>query len=82
MEQNSQHEAANTREILAITARDLAEMLGLSVRQIWRLQSAGKLPRPIRLGGSVRWKRGEVMNWFDAGCPDRRTWEARKETRS
>jgi len=82
MEQNSQHEAANTREVIAISARDLAEMLGLSVRQIWRLQSAGKLPRPIRLGGSVRWKRGEIMDWFEAGCPDRRTWEAKKETRS
>jgi predicted DNA-binding transcriptional regulator AlpA len=78
MEQNSQHEAGNTREILAITARDLAEMLGLSVRQIWRLNSAGKLPKPLKIGGSVRWKRQEVMNWFDAGCPDRRTWEARK----
>lgn len=82
MEQNSQHEAGNTREVLAIRARDLAEMLGLSVRQIWRLHSAGKIPKSIRLGGSVRWKRGEIMDWFDAGCPDRRTWEARKETRS
>lgn len=82
MEQNSQHEAANAREILAITARNLADMLGLSVRQIWRLNSAGKLPKPLKIGGSVRWKRAEIVHWFDAGCPDRRTWEARKETRS
>jgi predicted DNA-binding transcriptional regulator AlpA len=45
---------------------------------VWRLNSAGKLPKPIRLGGSVRWNRHEVMDWFDAECPDCRTWEARK----
>ncbi len=82
MEQNSQNEAGNTHEVLAIRARNLAEMLVVSVRQIWRLHSAGKLPKPIRLGGSVRWNRQEVMDWFEAGCPDRRTWDARKEARS
>lgn len=65
--------------VLAVSARQLAEMLGVSLRQIWRLNSAGKLPKPIRLGGSVRWDRAEVQEWFEAGCPDRRTWQARKE---
>lgn len=64
--------------VLAISARELAEMLDVSLRQIWRLNAAGKLPKPIRLGGSVRWDRQEVMHWFRSGCPDRRTWDARK----
>jgi excisionase family DNA binding protein len=63
---------------LAVCARELAEMLDVSLRQVWRLNASGKLPRPIRLGGSVRWNRAEVQQWFEAGCPDRRTWEARK----
>ena len=63
---------------MAVSARDLAVMLGVSLRQVWRLNSAGKLPKPIRLGGSVRWNRAEIHQWFEAGCPDRRTWEARK----
>jgi excisionase family DNA binding protein len=63
---------------LAISARELAEMLGVSLRQIWRLNASGKLPKPVRIGGSVRWNRQEVMDWFDAECPDRRTWQARK----
>lgn len=67
---------------LAISARELAEMLDVSLRQIWRLNASGKLPKPVRIGGSVRWNRQEVVDWFEAGCPDRRTWEARKETRS
>jgi prophage regulatory protein len=63
---------------LALSARQLSQMLGISLRQAWRLNSAGKLPKPIRLGGSVRWNRQEVQDWFAAGCPDRKTWEARK----
>jgi prophage regulatory protein len=78
MKEQSQKEARNVREAIAVCARELAEMLGISLRQTWRLSSAGKLPKPIRLGGSVRWNRQEVMDWFGAGCPDRQAWEARK----
>jgi predicted DNA-binding transcriptional regulator AlpA len=64
---------------LAISARDLKEMLDVSLRQVWRLNAAGKLPKPIRLGGSVRWNRQEIMDWFEAGCPDRKVWDTMKE---
>jgi len=56
-------------------------MLGISLRQVWRLSSAGKLPKPLRIGGSLRWNREEVQQWFEAGCPDRLTWETRKAVR-
>lgn len=78
MEEHSQKKANNIREALAVSARELAAMVNVSLRQVWRLNSAGKLPRPIRLGGSVRWNRQEIMDWFEAGCPDRKTWEAKK----
>ena len=68
----------NHESRLAISARELAQMLGVSLRQIWRLNASGKLPRPLRIGGSVRWSRQEIVEWFEAGCPDRRTWQARK----
>jgi len=64
---------------LGMSARQLSQMLGISLRQCWRLNSAGKLPKPIRLGGSVRWNRAEIERWFEAGCPDRKTWDATKE---
>jgi excisionase family DNA binding protein len=66
-------------QALAICARELAEMLNVSLRQVWRLNSAGKLPKSIRLGGSVRWNRQEIMDWFQAGCPDHKAWEMTKE---
>jgi prophage regulatory protein len=82
MDEQNQREARNTREVLAISARDLAKLLGISLRQCWRLNSAGRLPRPIRLGGSVRWKRAEVQQWFEAGCPERKVWDAMKEVQA
>jgi predicted DNA-binding transcriptional regulator AlpA len=61
---------------LAVAAKEVGKLLGISIRQVWRLNSCGKLPRPIRLGGSVRWRRDEIVAFVEAGCPDRRTWEA------
>jgi predicted DNA-binding transcriptional regulator AlpA len=64
---------------LAINATQLAEMLCISSRSIWRLNDSGKLPKPIRLGGSVRWNKKEIETWVEAGCPTRKHWEAIKE---
>ena len=61
-----------------LTAKQLADLLQLSTRSIWRLKNAAKLPAPIEIGGSVRWKREEVRQWIAEGCPDR---QARQNTR-
>lgn len=57
-----------------LTAKAVGEMLSLSKRQIFRLNSCGKIPGPIRIGGSVRWLASEIEAWLEAGAPDRRTW--------
>lgn len=62
--------------MLAYSAMQLAERLSVSLRHIRRMDAAGKLPRPVRLGRSVRWPLREVEAWLSAGAPDRRTWEA------
>ena len=62
-------------ETLAVGARRLGEMLGLSERTVRRLDAAGKLPRPIQIGGSVRWRLDEIATWLHAGAPSRDKWE-------
>ena len=59
-----------------LTAKNLGQMLSLSKRQIFRLNSSGKLPAPIRIGGSVRWAESTIAAWLNAGAPDRKTFEA------
>lgn len=52
-----------------ISAEELARMLNVSLRTVRRLVAARHAPAPIRLGTCVRWRRGEVLAWIAAGCP-------------
>ena len=64
---------------LAISAGQLAAQLGVSLRHVRRADSAGLVPKPIRIGRSVRWPVDEIRSWLKAGAPDRRAWEQVKE---
>jgi len=55
---------------LLISVDELGNLLGISVRSVWRLHSAHRIPEPIRLAGSVRWRLSEVQAWVEAGCPE------------
>lgn len=55
---------------LFITAAELAKLLRISTRTLWRLRSAKKMPEPIRLGTAVRWRIDVIQDWIDQGCPD------------
>ena len=63
-------------ESLVVRAKELAKLLSVSLIHIRRLDSAGKLPKPIRLGGCVSWRRGEIAEWLEAGSPPREKWMA------
>ena len=52
-----------------ITVKEVAEMLGLSERTIYRLSDAGDMPNPVKLGAAVRWRKQELETWIDNGCP-------------
>ncbi|MBX3412820.1 MAG: helix-turn-helix domain-containing protein [Pirellulales bacterium] len=54
---------------LLLTAEEFAEMMQISTRTLWRLRSAGLVPAPVRIGGTVRWNRETVIDWIAAGCP-------------
>jgi len=64
---------AQTCQLLSV--KELGQILSLSKRQIFRLNSCGKIPAPLRIGGAVRWSAQECSAWLAAGAPDRKTWE-------
>lgn len=64
-----QYPAAMEQSPALITVGELAKILKVSTRTVWRLVSAGKLMPPIRVGGARRWKFDQVRRWIDAGCP-------------
>lgn len=53
----------------AITAKEFANLLGISQRHLWTLLAKKRVPQPIRLGRAVRWNRNHVMSWLSAGAP-------------
>lgn len=53
-----------------ITARQLAVVLQVSTRQVWRMLSARRVPQPIRVGSVVRWRMAEIEQWIADGCPE------------
>jgi prophage regulatory protein len=67
-----------TQTTQLINAKTLGQLLALSKRQVFRLNSCGKIPAPIRIGGAVRWSAAEISDWLAAGAVDRRTWQAIK----
>ena len=62
----SQYEDAACRP-LTLGVNQVAQLLGLSKRTIYRLLDAGKIPKPIQLGGAVRWRRTDIELFIEAG---------------
>ena len=60
---------AKSNDVHLLSAEKVASLLDISVRTLWRLRSAGQLPEPVRLGGSIRWNANELRDWVEAGCP-------------
>lgn len=64
-----------------LSRRTSCAIAGVSVRTWSRLEAAGKIPAPTRVGKAKRWRAQELKDWIDAGCPDRARWEALKRNR-
>lgn len=75
---NSEAVAASPPPLL-LNAAEVGRLCGISTATVWRWDAAGWLPRPVRLGGTTRWRAADLAAWTDAGCPDRTAWQAMQE---
>jgi excisionase family DNA binding protein len=50
-----------------LTVHELASILKLSHRSIWRLVRSSQLPAPIHLGSSTRWRAADIAAWLKRG---------------
>ncbi|MGD8452200.1 MAG: hypothetical protein PVJ57_10315 [Phycisphaerae bacterium] len=60
--------------------RDVAARLGVSTRQVWKLAGSERLPLPVRLARSVRWRESDIARFIECGC-DMRAFEAGEAVR-
>lgn len=61
--------STNNGKSLFLTADELAALLNVSKRTIWRMKILGAIPPSVRIGRSVRWQRSTIMDWIARGCP-------------
>jgi len=57
-----QNGRAEERELL--TAADVARMLAIGERSVWRKAQDGRLPPPVKVGGSTRWAKTSIRDWM------------------
>ena len=67
-----QSETTNIR--LLLNAVEAAELLGIGRSHLYGLHASGRLPLPVKLGRRTLWRKQELSNWIDAGCPPRSKW--------
>lgn len=60
---------------LLLTRLQAAQLIGTSSATLDRLRASGKLPRPLQLGGAVKFRRDDLLQWISLGCPDLKTFE-------
>lgn len=48
-----------------LRVEEVAVILGISRRTIYRRVSAGELVPPIKIGASTRWCRSDIENWVE-----------------
>ncbi|MGD9854065.1 MAG: helix-turn-helix transcriptional regulator [Planctomycetaceae bacterium] len=65
-----------------LTVLEVARMLGMSTRSVWRLAKQNRCPLPLKLGRSTRWRTAEIEIWIEQGCPRTPDDVERKTTRS
>jgi prophage regulatory protein len=58
---------------LLVDIHALAGLLDRSVASLERDQAAGRLPAPVRIGGSKKWRVADIRAWVADGCPARPT---------
>lgn len=52
-----------------LDVNQIATMIGVSGRTVYRLADHKKMPRPLKIGVLNRWRAQEVRDWIDDGCP-------------
>ena len=48
-----------------LSVSQVSDKLGLSVRSVWRMSSAGNLPKPIAISGRSLWRETEIAAMID-----------------
>ena len=63
---------AMTTDVELLTTGEVAKVLKVGPRSVWRWSHTGRMPRPVKIWGAVRFRADELRVWVADGCPDLR----------
>lgn len=61
-----------------LNVKDVSARLRISQRQVWKLLASGRIPEPVRLSRSVRWRADDIDEFIRLGCPSQEQFEQQK----
>jgi len=61
---NQQRVSRAAMESEMLTVEEVATMLSIGVRSVWRKAQDGRLPPPIKMTGSTRWAKSTLQDWI------------------
>ena len=69
-------------DALTVDVAGAAKLLAISVSHLYALIKTGRFgPSPVLLGRSCRFRVAELIDWVNAGCPDRVRWKNMRGSR-
>ena len=57
-------------ERLLLSRKEVAQLLGCSVRTIEYRTAARRMPQPIMCWNQLRWRLTDLQEWVEQGCPE------------
>lgn len=60
---------------LLVSAKELARLLGISLKTIGRRRQTRHIPPPVQVGSLVRWQLATIIAWVADGCPHMDDWD-------
>lgn len=72
--QTNGSQTTDTTGAQLLDAPAVGALLMLDRKTVERHAKTGKMPRPVKIGGSTRWRRAELDAWILAGCPPLARW--------
>jgi len=58
-----------------LTISQVARLIGVSSRTIWKMIADHRTPAPVHIGRLTRFRASEIDRWLRLGCPDREPFE-------
>ncbi len=56
-------------DAILLTKEETTKLLRCSMRHLENLVNAGLCPQPVRIGKTPRFRKQELLEWINAGCP-------------